>query len=141
MADIEKEIEALIYAGLGDQEQESEATCGPRRQADPTPEQEPEEIEEQKVIDVDLYRLPGGAVLLVPGQSTHPLDSNAVESDVPPPDTTVPPQIDPLEETAALEQEEDKPATTTTPIVPLAPRRSRVKASSLLVAFVLVLLL
>src|SRR5258706_8474233 len=110
MADIEKEVEALIYAGLGDQEQESEATSNLHPQEDSTPEQEPGE---RTVIDVDLYRLPGGAVLLVPGQGSQLLDTHAVESDPAPLDTTEPPQIDPLEETAAPEQEEDEPATTT----------------------------
>jgi hypothetical protein len=138
MADIEKEVEALIYAGLGDGEQESETTSGPHPLEDSTPEPE---TEERKVIDVDLYRLPGGAMLLVPGQDPHPLDSNAVKSDAAPLDTPVSPQTDPLEEAAAPEQEEDEPATTTTPTAPLTPRRKRGISSSLLVPLILVLLL
>src|SRR6266516_5568662 len=40
---------------------------------------------ERPVIDVDLYRLEGGAVLLVPNNGTNPLETNAIDSQAPPP--------------------------------------------------------
>jgi hypothetical protein len=140
MADLEKEVEAMIYAGLGDGEQDANATSNPQPRADIPPEQEPE-TGERRVIDLDLYRFPNGAVLLVPGGAANPLDTNAVESDPPPQDTAAPLQATPLEETAAPEQEEDEPARNETPTVPLAHRRSWGKAASLLVPLVLLLLL
>src|SRR6266566_4567062 len=125
MADIEKEVEAMIYTGLGDGEQYTNATSNPQPQENPATEQEPE-TGERTVIDVDLYRFPGGAVLLVPGGTANPLDTNAVESDSPQPETTIPPQIDPTEETTTGEQAETAaPEIPKTPIAPLAPRRSR----------------
>lgn len=61
---------------------------------------------ERQVIDVDLYRLEGGAVLLVPNTGTNPLDTNAVESVAPPP------------------AEHEVPITGT-PTVPLAEKRQQ----------------
>lgn len=42
------------------------------------------ETGDKRVIDIDLYRLEGGAVLLVPNTGQNPLDTNAVESTVTP---------------------------------------------------------
>jgi hypothetical protein len=141
MAELEKEVEAMIYAGLGQGEQDTNATSNPRPQESPATEQEPE-TGERTVIDVDLYRFPGGAVLLVPGGTANPLDTNAVESDSPQPETTIPPQIDPTEETTTEEQEATAaPEIPTTPIAPLVPRRSRGTSSPMLILLVLLLLL
>jgi hypothetical protein len=75
VADLEKEVEAMILAGLGDAEQNN--TTGNMQSQEDSTEQE------RRVIDVDLYRFPGGAVLLVPGGTSSPLDRNAVESEAP----------------------------------------------------------
>lgn len=95
MAGIEKEVEAMILAGLGKGEDESRATLP----ADPTTEQEEEgEKGAKRILDVDLFRLPDGGVLLLPKGGANPLDKNAVESDV---------ASDPVTETPTVPLTED----------------------------------
>ncbi len=93
--------------------------------------------EEKRVIDVDLYRLDGGAVLLVPNNGQNPLDTNAVESTAPTTYTnpeTVPPitpaPVDEQQEEQSQEQE----------IEPAPPTKKRVKLSYVLVPLVLLFL-
>jgi len=128
MADIEKE--AMIVAGLGEGEQEGWATLP----ADPiTGQREEKEQDAKRVIEVDLYRLTDGAVLLVPGNGTaNPLDRNAVESDAATDPVTETPTIPPE---PTLQEEETKfPEEVAQP----AQKQRRVKPSY---AFVPLLLL
>jgi hypothetical protein len=68
---IEQQVENIILAGFAHSEDDEQGTntqdgTGGRR-----------------VIDVDLYRLEGGAVLLVPNNGDTPLDATAIESVAP----------------------------------------------------------
>ena len=68
---IEQQVENIILAGFAHSEGDEQGTntqdgTGGRR-----------------VIDVDLYRLEGGAVLLVPNNGDTPLDATAIESVAP----------------------------------------------------------
>ncbi len=88
--------------------------------------------EERTVIDVDLYHLEGGAVLLVPNNATNPLETNAIDSQAPTPQeqgtpTTGTPSV-PLDEEEP--QEEAEPA--------LARTRQQRERLLLLVPLVLV---
>ena len=69
--DLEQQVENLILAHFSE-----------RGGDEPEADQE-EGTAEPSIIDIDLYRLEGGAVLLVPGNGTSPLDANAVESEAP----------------------------------------------------------
>src|SRR6266487_762758 len=69
--DLEQQVEALILSGFAHSEGSGHDT--------PTQD----ETGERPVIDVDLYRLEGGAVLLVPNNGTNPLDENAIDSQAP----------------------------------------------------------
>src|SRR5450755_2201127 len=68
---LEQQVEHIIRAGFAHQQRDEPATNAQ------------DETGAQSVIDVDLYRLEGGAVLLVPNNGTNPLDVNAVESVAP----------------------------------------------------------
>ncbi len=134
MADIEKEVEVMILAGLGEGEQESRATLP----ADPITEHREEgEQDAKRVIDVDLYRLKDGAVLLVPSNgTTNPLDRNAVESDAP---------SDPVTETPTIShdttlQEEETKLPETEEVSQPAQKQRRVKPSYVFVPLLLLLI-
>jgi len=130
MADIEKE--AMIVAGLGEGEQEGRATLP----ADPiTGRREEGEQDAKRVIDVDLYRLTDGAVLLVSGNGTaNPLDRNAIESDAPPDPVTETPTIPP---DPTLQEEETKfPEEVSQP----AQKQRRIKPSYAFVPLLLLLI-
>src|SRR5712692_7257192 len=71
--DLEQQVETIIRASFAQQQGEEPDTSTP------------DDTGERQVIDVDLYRLEGGAVLLVPNTGTNPLDTNAIESVAPPP--------------------------------------------------------
>src|SRR5205085_7152991 len=65
--DLEGEVAAVVAAGFEKQ--------------DTTAEQDQEEQEGKRFLDVDLYRLPNGGVLLLPHDASNPLETTAVESD------------------------------------------------------------
>jgi hypothetical protein len=128
-SNIEQQIENIIHAGFAHQPGDEQA---------PTNAQD--ETEEKRVIDVDLYRLEGGAVLLVPNTGTNPLDTNAVESAAPAP------EIVPFPETPTLpiaedEQQEAECSHNVQPELAATGTQRRVKPSSLLVALVLLCIL
>src|SRR5579875_982487 len=124
--DIEQQVETIILAGFAQQPGDEQGT---------SPEDERQATEEKRVIDVDLYRLEGGAVLLVPNNGTNPLDTNAVESTAIPADTDTVPPITP----APVEvQQEDQPQEQEAE--PVAPARKRVKPSYILVPLALIFL-
>src|SRR5947207_8946549 len=102
MAEWRKEIEAILTAT---QEQAARDTPADTQ----TGEQDGQK--EKTVIDVDLYRLDNGAILLVPGGTNTPLDHSAVES-------TGIPQNPP-----SPEEEDKEPDTITTPTIPLTIQR------------------
>ncbi len=91
--DIEQQVEALILAGL--------AHSDGNRQDTTTQEG----TEERTVLDVDLYRLEGGAVLLVPNIGTNPLDINTIDSKPPAPKE----QGTPVTETPPVPQTKEEP--------------------------------
>ncbi len=63
---IEQQVEDLILASFAQEGNEQQETTAQ------------DETGEKRIIDVDLYRLENGAVLLVPGNAANPLDTNAV---------------------------------------------------------------
>src|SRR5712692_922146 len=71
--DLEQQVETIIRASFAQQQPEEPDTTTS------------DDTGERQIIDVDLYRLEGGAVLLVPNTGTNPLDTNAIESVAPPP--------------------------------------------------------
>src|SRR5712691_4609626 len=75
---IEQQVEELILASFAQEGNEQQETTAQ------------DETGEKRIIDVDLYRLENGAVLLVPGNAANPLDTNAVESGAPAPQQQVP---------------------------------------------------
>jgi len=124
---LQQQVEHIILAGFAHQ------------QAD-EPAPNAQDGQERTVIDVDLYRLEGGAVLLVPNHGTNPLDTNVVESVASPPDPdpiTEPPMVpfstDRHQEEALQEPEEGESAPTGT--------KRRVTRSLLLVPLLLLGLL
>ena len=124
--DIEQQVENIILAGFAQQ---------------PGDEQEPnaqDETGEKRVFDVDLYRLEGGAVLLVPNNGTNPLDTNAVESAAP--------ETDPRTETPTLpiaegEQQEEEPSHNAQPAPAAIGTKRRVTPSLVRVPLVLLCML
>src|SRR6266487_7077799 len=66
--ELEQQVEALILSGFAQGEGNAHAT----NSQDGTGE--------HPVVDVDLYRLEGGAVLLVPNTGTNPLETSAIDS-------------------------------------------------------------
>lgn len=69
---LEEEVAAIIAASFEETDPKAELA------QDGNTEQE-----EKRVIDVDLYRLPNGGILLLPGNAANPLDVHAVESEAP----------------------------------------------------------
>src|SRR5690242_17953224 len=63
--DLEQQIETIINARFAQEPAEQEETTIQ------------DDTEERQVIDVDLYRLHDGAVLLVPKHATNPLDAQS----------------------------------------------------------------
>jgi hypothetical protein len=123
--DIEQQVERIILASF----------------AQPGDEQEPnaqDETEEKRVIDVDLYRLEGGVVVLVPNNGTNPLDMNAVESVAPPPPPVTKTPTIPLTDEV---QEQEELSLDTQPEPVLTGTRRRVKPSLILVPLVLLVIL
>src|SRR5437588_6413528 len=107
---LENEVAALIAAGFEKQ--------------DTTADYNQEGQEEKRYIDVDLYRLPNGGVLLLPNNQDAAaiLDQHAIESDL-----LSPEQPQPAQEP---KQEEPEPAGAVTP---LQQQHRRVKPSYVLV--------
>ena len=69
---LEEEVAAIIAASFEETDPKAEiAQDGNTEQG------------EKRVIDVDLYRLPNGGILLLPGNAANPLDVHAVESEAP----------------------------------------------------------
>src|SRR6266536_4799881 len=68
---LEQQVEAMILAGLAHSEGNEQDTTTQ------------DGTEERTVIDVDLYHLEGGAVLLVPNNATNSLETNAIDSQPP----------------------------------------------------------
>jgi hypothetical protein len=126
--DLEQQVESLILAGFAQQEQQDPNANTQDGQNEPT--------EGKRVIDVDLYHLQGGAVLLVPNNGQNPLDTNAVESvaSTTEPDTVSPSTPAPVE----LQQEDQPPEQEAEPI---ALAKKRVKPSYVLVPLVLLFIL
>lgn len=124
--DIEQQVENLIRASFAQEPGDEQETNAQN------------ETEEKSVIDVDLYRLAGGAVLLVPNNGTNPLDTNAVESVVP--------ETDPIPETPTLprvegEQQKEDLSHDVQPEPAAAETKRWVKPSLVLVPLVLLCLL
>ena len=71
--DLEQQVETIIRASFAQQQPEEPDTTTS------------DDTRERQIIDVDLYRLEGGAVLLVPNTGNNPLDTNAIESVAPSP--------------------------------------------------------
>ncbi len=126
----EQQVETIIRAAFAHQPADEQA---PTNAWDETQEK-------RSVIDVDLYHLAGGAVLLVPNTGTNPLDTNAVES------TALTLETAPLPETPTLpivedeQQEADPSQDVQLASAAIAPQR-RGKRSVVLVALVLLCLL
>lgn len=88
----------------------------------------------EQIIEVEMYRLEGGAVLFVPANGSNPLENNAVES------TAIPTGTDATTTLAAGEQQEEPlPEQHTAPGA--IPPQPRVQRSMLLVPLLLLLLL
>jgi hypothetical protein len=128
--DIEQQINAMIAARFAHQPGDDERTDAQ------------DETGERRIIDVDLYHLEGGAVLLVPNNGTNPLDTNAVESER----HTLQDQAAPDSETPTLllvvdEQRKEEPVQEQEPEPPPTGKQRPVRCSSMLVPFVLLCLL
>src|SRR2546421_5123140 len=117
---IEQQVEDLILASFAQEGNEQQETTAQ------------EETGEKRIIDVDLYRLENGAVLLVPGNAANPLDTNAVESGAPAPQQQVPGSETPP--IPLVEDEQPEPAASTS-------TKRWVKRSFVLVPLVLLCLL
>ena len=113
---LEQQVENIIRAGFAHQPGDEQA---PNAQ---------DETKEKRVIDVDLYRLEGGAVLLVPNTGTNPLDTNAVESVAPAPDTDQIPETPTLPRVEG-EQQEAEPSQDAQPEPVATGTQRRVKRS------------
>ena len=96
---IEQQVEDLILASFAQEGNEQQETTAQ------------DETGEKRIIDVDLYRLENGAVLLVPGNAANPLDTNAVESGAPAPQQQVPGSETPP--IPLVEDEQPEPAAST----------------------------
>lgn len=124
--DLEHQVESMILAGFA------------HDNAQEPPQDESGTTEEKRIIDVDLYRLEGGAVLLVPNNGQHPLDTNAVESTASTTDSD-PEMVSPTAPPSTDDQQEDQPQEQEAEAI--APAKKRVKPSSVLVPLVLLLIL
>jgi hypothetical protein len=128
---IEQQVENIILASFAHQQGDSEETTAQ------------DEAGEKRVIDVDLYHLEGGAVLLVPKDGTNPLDTNAIESQPPTPQE----QETPITESPLIpllddeQQEEGETPQDTQPEPAGTGTKRRVKRSVLLVPLVLLCML
>ncbi len=127
---LEQQVEKMILAGFA-QEQADETTSSQDEQDGPT--------EGRRIIDVDLYRLADGAVLLVPNNGTNPLDAQAVESVAPSTQDEPPPELPtlPLEDDT---QQQETPQEGQPEPVPTGTKR-RMKRSYVLVPLVLLCIL
>jgi len=95
---IEQQVEHLILARFAQE---------PGDEQDSTT---PDDSEERRVIDVDLYHLEGGAVLLVPHTGTNPLEAHSVESVAPTlPQEQETPGTDPPTPPSVEDEPEDVP--------------------------------
>src|SRR2546421_6248962 len=117
--DLEQEVTAIVAAGFEKQ--------------DTTAEQDQGEQEGKRFLDVDLYRLPNGGVLLLPHDASNPLETTAVESDG---TTTTTDQTQPEQE--QTEPPQPEPAV---PIAPLQQKPHRVKPTYVLVPLLFLVIL
>ena len=124
--DLEQQVEKMILAGFAQQQKDEQENTAQ------------DETEGKRVIDVDLYRLEGGAVLLVPNNGSNPLDANAIESVALTPQTEETPVTQtplPLVEEEPQEETAQRPE----PTPPSAKRQ--VKRSFVLIPLVLLSIL
>jgi len=95
---------------------------------------------EKRVIDIDLYHLEGGAVLLIPKNGANPLDTNAIESVIHTPREQAPPGTEGSPLPLFEDEQEEVPQEAQPEPVGTGTKR-RVKRSVLLVPVVLLCVL
>src|SRR5438309_1236967 len=117
--DLEKEVTAIVAAGFEKQ--------------DNSTGQEQGEQEGKRFLDVDLYRLPNGGVLLLPHDASNPLETTAVESDGTAPTTD--------QEQTEQEQAETPPPEPIQPVTLPQQQPRRVKHTYILVPLIFLLVL
>ena len=124
---LEQQVEKIILAGFSQDQPGEDESKTPPPQSD-------EGATGEHMIDVDMFRLEGGAVLFVPTNATNPLDTTAVESTITPtetdPDTTTTPPA-----------EQDEQHHPPQEVEPVAPAKKRFKLPYIVVPLVLLFLL